>query len=100
MRVDFNLYIYIFYKQRCGRKTFWVEEASVRHSSDLVSRLVWAEHRPRQLSVSPLDLLHPCRPGACWKCRLSGPIAEEITVCTDDSCAEGVKGQVTQKGSF
>ena len=53
-----------------------------------------------QASVSPLGLLHPCRPEACWKCRLSGPIAEEITVCTDESCAEGVKGQVTWKGSF
>ena len=52
MSVDFNLYIYIFYKQRCGRKTFWVEEASVRHSDDSISRLVWAEHRPRQ--VCPL----------------------------------------------
>ena len=53
-----------------------------------------------QASVSPQGLLHPCRPEACWKCRLSGPIAEEITVCTDESCAEGVKGQVTRKGSF
>lgn len=71
---DFNLYICIFLTSRDVAETFWVEEASVGHSNDSVSRLVWVEHRPRPLSVSPLDLLHPCRPGAHWKCRLSVPL--------------------------